>query len=271
VPLQLSIRDNRYAAGFGFRAHQTCTFEKLPVSIGSSAACYCQVEDADVEGEFFSIRDDQTNSATYTLAANEETENTVYVNHRPVSGTTTIRNGDEIRVKHWTFRFFRTYPLTRFSRKAGMLSVCAKVLVALIFLGEIAFAVYLPRQLHAAKLWQEEILEQKTLMLLDKLKRRSRPKNSAEDGLAGAGQSLIQQAIKKRTAFVRKNREKMSTEQWARMRQDLLTYEQLLRDIRRGEAWQAIPELKPAEGVKSLLQTAEEKTLFSSPAETNEQ
>lgn len=249
MAFQLNIRQNTDTAADHFGSGTVRDFVQTPVRIGRAAPCECPVDSPEFAPVHATIRVTPAGTAAWL---HPEPGQPLFLNQDPVGEPHELRSGDVIRIGHWTLRFHRLHPATRHSWRADALATVAKVLVAVILLGELSVASWLPRRLRAATLWEAQVAIQRTTMLADHLRgvnATARP----ETELERAARAVIAAELDRLVRVMRQGDRLLTAAQWATMFEDLEEIQTAMGRLDEGTAWQRIPVVDVDAGVRGAL------------------
>ncbi len=240
MSIQLVIRHNLEEHEATFTPGELRTFDAREVRIGGAAECECTVAPAGADAL-------PPVAVVLRLAGGQWTFAPVagvplFLNQEPVAAPGVLRSGDTLRCGHWTFRFHKAMRPVRYSKSADLLSAAAKVLAVLILVVEVGIVYWLPRQVRSASQWELQIARAKEKQALDDLRGRS---------LGAVAKSPVEQAARKfigsqldtLAAYVRKNQDVMTRDQWREVGEDLDTYRRILAALDAGNPFGEPPPL----------------------------
>lgn len=263
MPFQLNIRHNVEAAGEDpFTAGLVRAFESgVAVRVGAGPDCECRVPEPEFEPEHFVLTDEaETGTAQVRPCPHAES----FLNGAPVLESALVRNGDEIRVGHWTFRFQRLYPPVRRASRASLLAVFTKTLAGLILMAELGVAFWLPQRVRAIERVGERSLRQEAVWLIDQ---QLRPRNRAalrdltEEGLAlraperleRDARLLLQDELDALVRYLRANEETLRPQQWQRIHAELCRIAAAMEKVEAGTVFRPLPRLDVEAAVGAVL------------------
>ena len=249
MSFQLHIRHNLDSAADHFAAGEVRSFDRGVVRVGSAPDADVRLgEDEGLPAHFLLLSD----ATRGVVCLRPEPDAPVFVGQARVEGERELASGDEIRVGHWTFRFQRVYRRTGLARRSGLMSLTARALVVFILVMEIGVVAWLPRQARSAVFWEKEILQQRTLGLLDHLRAINRPRDQETD-LTRAARLTVARELDALAMYLRRYEECLTRDEWGRILADLQGYGQILDRLGRGEAFQPVPPLDVESGVTAVL------------------
>ena len=252
---QLNIRHNLRLVADPFASSAVRTFAQENVRVGRGEQCECRLDEPGLSDVHFRIAQD-AGGAEMTLFPEPGAE--LFLNQERVESPRVLRSGDEIRVGHWTFGFFKAYAAARHSHRCELLATIAKVLVALILLAEIAVVVLLPRRLRSERVWEEQIARQRTLLLLDRL--RSEVPGAAPAGsLEASARKLTGEELDAVARYLREFEGQLQPKQWRQVYEDLAAYGATIARLAEGHLVQPIPDLDDDAAVRAVLASVKEK------------
>jgi len=252
LAFQLNIRHNIEAAEDHFASGEVRTFTGTPVRVGRAGNCECCIEAPEFEPHHFSI---DAEPPSGELVLHPAAGARVFVNGHEALTDTALQSGDEIRVEHWSLRVQKVYASAGCARHSDVLSVTARVLVAVILLLEIGAVVWLPRQLQSVTRWEEEIAKQRVFIILDALRGQNirAQRGLAPEELEAGAREAIGEELSSLVRYIRANEERLGREDWRDLYEDVLRYQRILKRLREGQAFRPVPELDIEAGVRHLL------------------
>ncbi len=250
MAIQLVIRDNLEGHAATFRPGDLRTFDRPCVRIGTRAQFECVLPPASGLPDLAATLTLDPPSGEWSLTPAAGVQ--LFLNQEPLVVSVVLRSGDEIRVGHWTFRFHRQMVPVRYARRADLLAVAAKILVALILAVEIGVVSWLPRQVQRARLWELQIARQRTTLLLDDL-RQENLRAPATTELEQAARRMVAGQLDSLALHLRRNQDRLTREQWRSFYSDLDTYRRILTLIQSGKAFPTPPPVDLDAAVHGVL------------------
>jgi len=253
MAIQLVVRHNLEGHEATFLPGELFTFSMPLIRIGTRPGCECLLaEDPELPQEIGTLEKDSA-SGRWSLTPARGVP--LFLNQSAVEDRVHVRSGDEIRCGHWTLRFHKALPEVRFARRADLLALAAKVLVVLILATEVGLLSWLPRQIQRAQLWELQIARQRTLMMVDGLRKRINPRANALP-LEKLTLSCISDQVARLTLYLRENSAHLSRDQLRVIESDVRAYDTLVTRIGENRVFQPVPPLDLDAAFKNALQSS---------------
>lgn len=252
----LIVRNNLEQTPDDFGAGDVRRFGSLPVSCGSGDQCDCRAEpEADIPvGVWFRIEAARDSGHPRLVPV---TGIGIFVNDSgsPVSAPRELLSGDTIRVGHHTFRFQRLRSGVSRARRSDLLASAAKVILALIFIGELGLVYWLPRQLQESQVFAVDVLRHEVVRELDKLRAEVELKETAPAGsLPALARATVAEELRDLTTYVRRNEKALNGRQWLDVRSSMASLAELVRQAEAGELVAPLPDIEIGGAVEKLLE-----------------
>jgi hypothetical protein len=255
VPFLLTIRHSSKANDDHFGEDQVVPFDGARVRVGRGEDCEQTLPDEDLPPVAFTIV-----SAGNQVRLQLEPGVKIEVNGEAARPNRELLSGDELRLGDWQFYLHKTYGDPNDRRRRRGLAVFARILVALILVGELSIVVWLPRKVASAAHRGARLARQRTFQLLDDLRIRVREeigdKNKGKDKLVRAARNAVAAELERRARYVRTYQDGLSAEQCHRMYQQLQALAAVLDGLKTGGLLQPIPDVDVDAAVKAALQRA---------------
>lgn len=262
MEFQLVIRNTIEAEGNVFGAADVRLLNNQ-ATVGTTTDCDVRIDDEELAADALLFRVEfDDHGISRLLKTGPET---VYVNNEPVTGpTANLVSGDEIRVGHWTFRFQKVRQRVGIAHRTNLMALVAKILIAVIILGEILLAVWLPKRLKYENMVAIQILEEQCVMRLDQLRhtidRMETPIDpTPEENLRAAAVRIVDEELDAMALHIRKHRETIPAENWSMIRDELDRLQSLLIRIDTGRVFHPVPKLRLDDDVQYVLDTPPEQ------------
>ncbi len=247
MPFQLSIKHHLDESEH-FAASRVESFEGGPVRVGCDTACECRID----SDEFAPVHFTLVEQSQQWLLRREQ-GSAVFLNQEPVEdGPALLHSGDEIRIGHWTVRFQIVHPSSGQAWRVDFMANAAKVLIGLILLAELFIVLWLPQRIRSASLWEKEIAQQRTILLLDQLRTETRP-TAQGHGLDRAAMAVVAAELDQLARHVRTYESKLSRSQWRRIHDDLIRFSDIVANVQDDKAFPPTPAPELAAGVATIL------------------
>ncbi len=252
MPFKLVIRHNIEQTADDFGNGDVREFAGKSVTVGSGGDCDCAVGALPEVADFhFTIHE---LSGHGDFALHPEPGQTLFLNNEPVLAVETVlTSGDEIRLGHYTLRFQNMHRAAGMARRADLLAIFAKILVAFILATELLVVYWLPRKFQNERILARQIQKQETIMLLDVLRRRA-GKNSPDQQLNSQARLVILEELNSIAEFIRDNENQLSPQQWLRFNEYLLFSQMTLTRLESGGAFPELPSPALEAGAKAIIQ-----------------
>ena len=253
MAIQLVIRHNLEGHEATFLPGELFTFAMPRIRIGTRPGCECLLaKDSELPEEIGTLEKDLASGKWNLIPAPSVP---LFLNQSPVEDRMRLRSGDEIRCGHWTVRFHKALPEVHFARRADFLALAAKVLVVLILATEIGLLSWLPRQIQRAQLWELQIARQRTLMMVDALRKRIVPRADAPP-LEKVTLNCISDQVARLTLYLRENSTQLNRDQLRVIEADVHAYDALITRIGENRMFQPVPPLDVDTAFRNALQSS---------------
>ena len=255
MPFLLTIRQNLEAAKDQFGANAVVRFAEPRVRVGSGAACEQVVKDETFPELAFTIVGTGSR-LRLDLAPSVD----AFVNGDPATAGRELLSGDEIRVGHWTCHIHKTYGDPNDRRRRTGLAWVTRVLVVLVLLAELGVVVWLPCQANAAAQHGNDLVQLRTIALLDALRSRvlhpEQPQAEVPDPVEQAIRHAIGNDLERRARYLRRYQNSLSAEQCRQMYQELSALADVLDRLTTEPPLQPIPDVDVDAAVRAALRRA---------------
>lgn len=252
--IQLSICHNLESATDHFGPSRVEEFDPGVVRVGSDSGCECRIDDPAVAKHHFELAPRSDDAEVWEMRPMGAAA--VFRNNEPVSEPTRLFSGDELRIEHWTLRFFKVHRLHhRRARNLGPVAWLARGLVVLVLAVEGLLWSRLPQRLQGKGMFREKAIRQEAVLALDHLRNMNRGVLPA-DPLTNAAREFLRNEMNRLAGFLRENGNEMTDEQWHTVHADLEVYARILNRLDTGTAFQPVPQPDMEQAVKTLLEQA---------------
>lgn len=255
MAFQFHIRRHMDASDGVFGEGDVRTYAVERVRVGRAPECECRVDAPEFRDVHFTV----LSSPEYNhIVCYPEAGAEVYLGDELLRSEHELLSGDELRVADYTFRVQRLFQSAGKRSRFGLLSIVAKVLVALILAVEVTIAAWLPCQIRATSRLQYEITRQRTLFHLDHL-RAMVGGMSLTGGFEQAAHRLVAEELKTFARYLRENEQRLSREEWGQVANDLESYDIIICALRDKSAFRPLPEVNVEVGVRAALKGEAER------------
>ncbi len=261
MAFQLIIRNNLKHDADSFTGSQAALFDNGLVKIGSSEECQCQVLDQEGRGGdeiWFEVEEREDG---FFLCRHTDLD--IYLNRdRMEAASHGLVSGDNIRVGHWTFRFQKIHSHAPVSKHTDRIPRLCKAALLIFIVIQLLVALWLPGQLPYEKMAPQKVVEQKTVMLLDHLRRQVSSFPSSSDQMTGSNAVLriLSSEIDQIASYMRRHQDQIPHRRWHDLRDDLEMYQELLDLVGNSQIPPEQPELAVAAAVREIERETEWKT-----------
>lgn len=243
MPIQLIIRPYDDSADVAFAPGEAFTGDGDRVRVGSAPDCDCRIPPVAGQPGEIAVLTRNRDGHDWTLEPTSGSD--LRRDDTRITGPVPLRSGDYFRCGDRLIVFHKLHAHAEHSRWADGLAIFAKVLIAIILVGEALAVAWLPQRVNQAARWEKEIARHRATCLLDDL-RATNARTQTRTEPETIARQYIDTQLNALARYLRAHQEDLARDQWRRLQADIERYGKIIDNLNRGVVLEPLPRIDGA-------------------------
>ncbi|MEA2011572.1 MAG: FHA domain-containing protein [Verrucomicrobiota bacterium] len=213
------------------------------------------LKNSQLSDQHFSIVKDNN---CYCLIPEKGKETPVFYEKELLSGILRLQNGTTFFAGDKKFRFIFKPELGTCPRKKDLLTLFSSLIVVFILIFEIFLVSWLPHKIETRKIWEMQIIKQRSFDIMDSLRRKINSLSETNNKTEKCAE-FLSKYLNDYVAYIRKNQNNLKLSQWRKIHNDFLQFESIVFNIQKKNIWSGPKEIEITTALQNMLENQIQK------------